>query len=427
MFSISDFEPWWRFGFSLLIGALIGLEREFYQQKEDSPDFAGIRTFSLIALLGAVTAYLINDFGIILMALALGGLILMSTVSYFSATSRKQRETGITTEIAALLTFLFGVLVMSDHALIAISLAVVTSLLLAFKGPLHGFIRNMNSEDIHVTLKFALVAAVILPLLPNRTIDPWGLFNPFQIWLMVVLVSGIGFSGYVMMKLLGASRGISLTGIFGGLASSTATTISFSTASREYPEMSDHYARAVVLASTVMFPRILVLIFVIHPPLAFKLLIPLLLMLATGLITIFLIQRKDRKKEDAVHPEFSITNPLKLSTAIKFGLFFAVIIVVVEYAQRYLGTSGVYLTSLFAGLTDVDAISLSLSRLANRSQIALDVAGSAVIIAALVNTVTKGVITYVSGTKELREPVIKTFLFILLVGIVSGLVVFYLF
>ncbi|MBW6474665.1 MAG: MgtC/SapB family protein [Anaerolineaceae bacterium] len=426
MFSISDFEPWWRFGFSLLIGALIGLEREFYQQKEDSPDFAGIRTFSLIALLGAVTAYLIADFGIILMALALGGLILMSTVSYFSAINRKQHETGITTEVAALLTFLFGVLVMSDHALVAISLAVVTALLLAFKGPLHGFIRNMNSEDIHVTLKFALVAAVILPLLPNRTIDPWGLFNPFQIWLMVVLVSGIGFSGYVMMKLLGASRGINLTGIFGGLASSTATTISFSSASREYPEMSKYYANAVVLASTVMFPRIFILILIIHPPLAMKVLIPLLLMLLTGLITIFFVQRNDRKKEEAVHPEFTITNPLKLSTAIKFGLFFAVILIMVEYAQRYLGTSGVYLTSLVAGLTDVDAISLSLSRLANRSQIALDVAGSAVIIAALVNTITKGVIAYVSGTKELRRPVIKAFSFMLLVGIVSGVIVFYL-
>ena len=426
MVTLAEFEPWWQFGFTLLIGALIGLEREFYQQKEDSPDFAGIRTFSLIALLGAVTTYLIDDFGVILMALALGALILMITVSYFSATNRKKGETGITTEIAALLTFLFGVLVMSDHALVAISLAVVTALLLAFKGPLHGFIRNMSSEDIHTTLKFALVAAVILPLLPNRTIDPWGLFNPFQIWLMVVLVSGIGFSGYVMMKLLGASRGINLTGLFGGLASSTATTISFSSASREYPQMSGHYARAVVLASTVMFPRIFILILVAHPPLALKVLIPLLLMLVTGLITIFVVQRNNTEKEETVHPEFKITNPLKLSTAIKFGLFFAVILVVVEYAQRYLGTSGVYLTSLVAGLTDVDAISLSLSRLANRSQIAIDVAGSAVIIAALVNTITKGVIAYVSGTKELRRPVIKAFSFMFLMGILSAVVVFFL-
>ena len=425
MFSIAEFEPWWQFGAALLIGALIGLEREFYQQKKDSPDFAGLRTFSLIALLGAVTAFLIDDLGMILMALAFGGLILMTTVSYFSAISRRKAETGITTEIAALLTFLFGVLVMNGHAVVAISIAVVTALILAFKGVLHGFVRTMSPEDIHVTLKFALVAAVILPLLPNRTVDPWGLFNPFQIWLLVVLVSAIGFSGFVMMKLLGASRGINLTGIFGGLASSTATTISFSSASREYPEMASHYANAVVLASTVMFPRIFILILIIHPPLAMKVLIPLLVMLLTGLIYIFIRQRKGKKKEETVHPEFKITNPLKLSTAIKFGLFFAVIIVVVEYAQRYLGSSGVYLTSLLAGLTDVDAISLSLSRLTKSSQLSINVASAAVVIAALVNTVTKGVIAYVSGTEELRKPVIKAFAYMLLTGIISAFVAFY--
>jgi len=207
MFSLSDFEPWWRFGFALVIGALIGLEREFYQQKEDAPDFAGIRTFSLIALLGSVTAFLATDFGISLAVIALGGLILMTTVSYSRALSRSDTETGITTEVAAILTFLFGALVMGDHAIVAIALAVITSLLLTFKGKLHEFIRNMSSDDIHVTLQFALVAAVIFPLLPNRTIDPLGLLNPSQIWLMVVFVSGIGFSGYVLMKILGTSQG----------------------------------------------------------------------------------------------------------------------------------------------------------------------------------------------------------------------------
>ena len=181
MFSLSDFDPWWRFGFALVIGALIGLEREFFQQMEESPDFAGIRTFSLIALLGSVATYLADDFGIIFAALALGGLILMTLVSYSGALVRSKTETGITTEVAAILTFLFGVLVMGDHASVAIALAVITSLLLTFKGKLHGFIRNMSVDDIHVTLQFALVAAVILPLLPNRTIDPMGLLNPFQI------------------------------------------------------------------------------------------------------------------------------------------------------------------------------------------------------------------------------------------------------
>lgn len=424
MFSISDFEPWWRFGFALVIGALIGLEREFYQQKEEAPDFAGIRTFSLIALLGSVSSFLADDFGITLAALALGGLILMTLVSYSGALVRSKTETGITTEVAAILTFLFGVLVMGDHASVAIALAVITSLLLTFKGKLHGFIRNMSSDDIHVTLQFALVAAVILPLLPNRTIDPLGLLNPFQIWLMVVIVSGIGFSGYVLMKIFGPSQGTNLMGVLGGLASSTATTISFSSASREYPQMAQHYTRAVVLASTVMLPRVLFLILVIHPPLAFKVIIPFTLMLLTGLMFIFVRQKSKSPEAAAIHPEYKITNPLKLSTAIKFGLLFAFVLIVVEYSQRILGSSGVYLASFLTGLTDVDAITLSVTRLAKNAQLSSDVAGISVIIATLMNTVSKGAISYFSGSPELRKPVIRAFTLMVLVGAVSGGVVF---
>lgn len=426
MFSLSDFEPWWRFGFALIIGALIGLEREFYQQREGTPDFAGIRTFSLIALLGSVSSFLIKDFGIALAALALGGLILMTTISYAGALVRGKTETGITTEVAAVLVFLFGALVMGDHALVAIALAVVTSLLLAIKGRLHEFIRDLSPEDIYVTLQFALVAAVVLPLLPNRTIDPLGLLNLFQIWLMVVIVSAVGFSGYVLMKVLGPSRGINLMGILGGLASSTATTISLSSASREYPHMAGHYARAVILASTVMLPRVFFLILVIHPPLALKVLIPLASMLIAGLLTFFALQRGGLTEEPTIHPKFKITNPLKLSTAIKFGLLFAVVLLVVEYSQTFLGSSGVYLASLLTGLTDVDAITLSVTRLADSGQLESDVAGVAVIIAVLMNTVSKGAISHFSGSPQLRRPVLRALILMLIVGVASGGLVFFL-
>jgi len=346
MINLLDFEPWWRFGVALLIGAMLGLEREFFQQKEDAPDFAGIRTFSLIALLGSVTAFLVADYGILLIAISLGGLIFLTTASYLGAMLRSGKETGITTEVAVLLTFLFGVLVMGDQGKVAIALAVITSLLLALKGRLHAVIRRMNDEDLRVALQFALVAAVILPLLPNRAVDPFGLLNPFQIWLMVVLVSGIGFSGYVMMKVLGPSRGINLTGILGGLASSTATTISFSSASREHPEMSAYYARAVVLASSVMIPRVLLLILVIYPPLLRVVIIPLGAILASGLVIIFFLQRKNKIDETGFERSIKVTNPLKLSTAIKLGLMFAIVLIIIEFAQDSFGTVGVYLTSV---------------------------------------------------------------------------------
>jgi len=420
MLSLSDFEPWWRFGFALLIGALIGLEREFYQQQERSPDFAGIRTFSLIALLGSVSSFLANDFGTILAAVALGGLVLMTTVSYSRTLQRTGVETGITTEVAAILTFLFGVLVMGDHPLVAIALAVIAALLLALKGELHGFIRNMGPEDIHATLQFALVAAVILPLLPDRPIDPLGLLNPFQIWLMVVFVSGIGFSGYVLMKTLGPSQGINLTAILGGLASSTATTISFSSASQEHPRLAHRYARAVVLASTVMLPRVLLLILVVHPPLILKVIIPLATMLVAGASFIFVLQPVRPQEEAAVHDPSEVKNPLRLLTAIRFGLLFALVLIVLEYAQSFLGATGVYLASFLSGLTDVNAITLSVTRLVADGELVSDVAATAVVIAALMNTVSKGAICYFSGTPELRRPVIKAFALMVSAGAISG-------
>ena len=417
---LAEFEPWWRFGFALLIGALIGLEREFYQQKVESPDFAGIRTFSLISLLGAVTAFLIDDYGVIFAVLALAGLILMTTVSYSSALNRSGTEPGITTEVAAILTFLFGVLVIGEQEIVAIALAVVTSLLMAMKGRIHGAIRNLSTADIHITLQFALVAAVILPLLPNRALDPFGLLNPFQIWLMVVFISGIGFSGYILMNIFGQPRGINIMGFLGGLASSTATTISFSSASREHPEMASQYARAVIMASTVMFPRIFILILVIHYPLALRAAAPLGVMLATGLILVYFLGRRTTPYEEKNRTDFKVSNPLKLSTAIKFGLLFAVVLVVIEFALNSLGTTGVYLTSLLAGLTDVDAISLSVTRLASNNQINLQVAGIAVLTAALANTISKGAISYFSGTKELRKQVLPALGIIILAGLVSG-------
>ncbi len=426
MINLLDFEPWWRFGIALLIGALLGLEREFIQQKEDAPDFAGIRTYSLIALLGSVAAFLVADFGLLPIGLSLGGLILLIVVSYQNTLTRRKEETGITTEVAVMLAFLFGVMVMGDQGKIAIALAVLTSLLLALKGRLHGVIRQMSDEDLRVTLQFALVAAVVLPLLPDRAIDPLGLLNLFQVWLMVVFVSGIGFSGYVLMKVMGASQGINLTGILGGLASSTATTISFSTASRENPALSSHYARGVVLASSVMFPRILLLALVIHPPLLQMVSIPLTTMFVAGLAIILILQRQNLEDKHDLEQAFTLGHPLKLSTAIKFGLLFAIVLLIIEFAQLSFGSIGVYFASAIAGLTDVDAITLSVSRLASNAQLDLQVAGIAVIIAALMNTIAKGAIVYFSGSQELRRTVIRSFAVIFLVGLISNMLMLWL-
>lgn len=421
MIDLLDFEPWWRFGASLLIGALLGMEREFIQQQEDSQDFAGIRTFSLIALLGSVAAFLGTDFGMLPIALSFSGLTLLITVSYWGTLMRREEKAGITTEVAVMLTFLFGVLMMGDQGKVAIALAVLTSLLLALKGRLHGVIRRMSAEDLRVTLQFALVAAVILPLLPDKAIDPLGLLNLFKVWLMVVLVSGIGFSGYILMKVLGPSRGINLTGILGGLASSTATTISFSSASRQHPAMSAYYARAVVLASSMMIPRVLFLILVISPPLLRVVSIPLAAMLVSGLgITFFLQRKNSTSANDPEHP-VKLTHPLKLSTAIKFGLIFAVVLIVLEFAQESFGPVGVYFASASAGLVNMNAVALSIGQMASQGQLDIQVASIAILIAALMNTISKITIVCFTGSSGLRRTVIRSFGVILLVGIFSSM------
>lgn len=420
MQEITFLEPWWHFGVALLIGALLGLEREFIQQKEEVPDFAGIRTFSLIALLGAVAAFLGDLWGLMPIAIALAGLILLTTASYIGELMRSGKDVGITTEVAALLTFFFGVLAMSEYVRVAIVLSVITALLLSLKGKLHDWIRRMNVQDIRVTFQFAIVAAVVLPLLPDQEIDPFGLLNPFRIWLMVVFVSGIGFSGYVLMKVLGPSRGINLMGLLGGLASSTASTISFATASRQNPDMSALYARAAVLASSVMIPRVLLWVLVLAPPLLIVVGPALLAMFVSGLVIAYVLQRRSNLDESNLQRSFQVSNPLKLSTAIKFGLLFALVLLIVEFSQSILGDSGVYLTSIVTGVTDVDAITLSVSRLVGNSQMEVNVAGTAIIIATLMNTLSKGAIAASSGTPELRRIVLPALGLILLVGIIGG-------
>jgi uncharacterized membrane protein (DUF4010 family) len=420
MEEITFLEPWWRFGVALLLGALLGLEREFIQQKEDVPDFAGIRTFSLIALLGAVAAFLGELWGLMPIAIALAGLILLTAASYIGELMRSDNDAGITTQIAALLTFLFGVLAMSEYVRVAIVLSVITALLLSLKGKLHDWIRRMNALDIRVTFQFAIVAAVVLPLLPDQEIDPFGLLNPFRIWLMVVFVSGIGFSGYVLMKVLGPSRGINLMGLLGGLASSTASTISFATASRQNPDMSALYARAAILASSVMIPRVMLWVLVLAPPLLLVAGPALLAMFLSGLVIAYVLQRRSSLDESNLQRSFQVSNPLKLSTAIKFGLLFALVLLIVEFSQSILGDSGVYLTSVVTGLTDVDAITLSVSRLVGNAQMEVNVAGVSIIIATLMNTLTKGAIAASSGTPELRRIVLPALGLILLVGLVSG-------
>lgn len=423
---LAEFAPWWQFGAALLIGALLGLEREFVQQKEGVFEFAGVRTFSLITLLGAVAAYMEQFWGPWTSLVVFCGLVLLSIAGYWGGLWITREAGGITTEVAALLAYLLGALVMKGHLDVAATIGVVTALVLAFKAELHGFIRRMSAEDIRITLQFALVSAVILPLLPNRTVDPWGIINPFQIWMMVVLISGVGFVGYVLMKWLGPGRGSRWIGAIGGLVSSTAVTLSMAARSREAPVHSLYYAQSVLLAASIMLPRILFLVAVVNPKLVPGLMLPLGLMFIVGLIWVLYFDRQLRGEVQKTDESLAIEHPLAMSTAIKFGLAFALVKIGVKVLEYWFGSSGVYLASTIAGLTDVDAITLSVAQLTTEDDLVLRVAMMAILLAAVTNTLVKGVIARMSGSRKLGQALWKACLSMALVGVVSGWVMFFL-
>src|SRR5574341_520493 len=205
-------EPWWRFAVALLIGALVGLEREFSQQHKDDPEFAGLRTFAFISLFGSMGAYLYQDYGIIPGAIAFAGLILLIVASHATGVLKESGK-GTTTEIAALITFLLGWMVVEGEVGIAVALAVIMAFLLALKPRVAKTVQTMEPNDLRIILQFGLVTAVILPLLPNRQFGPFEALNPFRIWLLVILISGIGFVAYLLMKVLGAERGVGLAAL----------------------------------------------------------------------------------------------------------------------------------------------------------------------------------------------------------------------
>lgn len=421
---LNSLEPWWRFGATLLIGALIGLEREFVQQRTGEPDFAGIRTFSLLALTGAVAAYLTDRFGVLIFLAAYLGLALLIWATYLGDIYRKEDEEGITTEVVALVVPLLGAMVIWDEFVLAAALGVIVALVLALKAPLHELARRMSSEDLRATLEFALISAVILPILPNEPLGPFGVVNPFQVWLLVVLVSGISFLGYILIKLRGSEQGVGITGILGGLVSSTATTVSFAGRSVETPGLSGILLLGILLASAVMYPRILVEVLVVNPELIPLVAIPLTVMLIACIAIVVYLFSKGRSQMAEGREAVQLSNPLRLSTAITFALAFAVVLVLVRGSNEYFGDLGVYLTSALAGIVDVDAITLTASELASSGELTNMVAATAIVIAALINTAAKAVFAAVLGSSNLRRPVLLSFGFVLLVGIISSLIYF---
>jgi uncharacterized membrane protein (DUF4010 family) len=382
---------------ALVAGGLIGAERE--QAHRGQSEFGGVRTFPLIAMLGALGAVLTPSLGGWVL-----GVFLVATgaMLVLSRTRSKDDDQGITSEIAAVVTFALGALAgtadlmpQDSRLLLVIGLAVTTMALLAVKRPLHGFIASVSQDDVYATAKFGVLALVALPLLPNRAFGPLEVLNPFKIGVFIVLVAAVSFAGYVAARLVGTGRGFLLVALIGGLVSSTAVTVTLSGRAKGHSALASISSLAIVAACSTMFVRVLVMVGIVDYPLLAKLAVPLGLMAATGfaaaLVSYLRLTTKARSAEAV-----PFRNPFELTTALKFGLLYAVILFVAKAAEVYIGQTGLYASSVLAGLADVDAIALSMTEL-HRAGMSGGVAARCIVLAVFTNTLVKVAIALVVG------------------------------
>jgi uncharacterized membrane protein (DUF4010 family) len=406
-----------RFAVAIGLGVLLGLERERTKSEDGG---AGVRTFALISLSGAIAGYLGENLGLDWLALAMFFAITALIIGMYVVTAR-HGDTGITTEVSALLAFLLGLLCAHGQLQLASWVAVAMALLLALKDWLHQLASRINTTDVEATLKFSIVTLIILPLVPdiNYGPPPLDVINPYKIWLMVVLISALNFSSYLLIKIVGVEHGVGLTGLLGGLASSTAVTLGFSQRSRQAGEDASALALGIVLAWTVMFFRVAIMTALISWELGRQIAFPIGLLCAVSLGACYwLWQRNKRRERGEVKPG---SNPFALDEAIKFGLLFGVVLLVSRAAQVYLGEAGLYLAAAVAGLTDVDAITLAMVNLAQSDATNLQVAARAIVIAVMANTLTKSGMAIGLGSPELRRITLPIAVLLMVTGTVGVL------
>ncbi len=296
-------------------------------------------------------------------------------------------------------------------------MGVVTTVLLAVKGEFRQFVKVITQEDVFATLQLAVITAIILPVLPNRTFGspPFDVLNPSQIWEMVIFISGINFLGYILVKAVGTKKGLGISGLLGGLASSTATTMSFSERSKSQTGMEKPFAVAIIVAWIIMFIRVIIEVAVVNTQLLSYVWPALGAMGLAGLIyAVYLYLSQSAIDEE----ELDLSNPFELGTAIKFGFIYALVLLAIKTAEMYIGEKGIYLTSIIAGLADVDAITLSIADLTRAGgSIPLESGKFAIIIATISNTLTKGALVFSIGSKTLRKYVWPIMAIMVMIGL----------
>lgn len=403
-------------GVALGLGLLIGLERGWHDRAApDGQRVAGVRTFGLLSLAGALSALLSQQWGGWVFAAALLAMAAMQIAGY-RASLRHDLSVGMTTEVAGWVAFLLGALAMTGQTTVAVAVAVVVMVLLGIKPWLHRLVQLLSEQELFALFKLLLLALVLLPLLPNRGMGPWQAWNPQVIGWLVLLLAGLSFVGYVAIRVLGARRGLLLTSVLGGLVSSTALTLLFARQVVSRPQWVVMLALGIALASATLFPRVWLEVGVVNPALASVIFPPLLAMAITAYGgALWLWWRSGRiQTEAAVEPVFN--NPLELSAAVKFAALLVLIMFAAQALRQSMGDAGVFALAAVSGLVDVDALSLSMAQMHAAGQLSVWVAEHAIVLTVMVNTVTKILLAWAIGGRALGVRVAMVLLPALLMG-----------
>lgn len=385
------------FAIAIGIGLLIGLERERVASAG-----AGVRTFGLVGLLGALSALIGQHFGSVV-PFALGLAVVGAMIIAAHLRHPDPVDPGTTSVVALVVCYCLGSVVWLGYATVAVMLAVATTILLYFKTELRGIATRLKPKDWVSVFQFSVLSLVILPILPDRTFDPYGAVNPRQVWWMVVLISGLGLAGYATLQLVGTRYGAAFVGIAGGLASSTATTLIYARGSRSAPETAPMAALVIILANIVMMIRIVVLAAIVAPRLVMPLGIVIVPGLVLGLVSLLWCWRGSGEGK-ALLPE--TRNPTEMRTAILFGLGYAVVLFVSAWLSDIVGTQGVFALAAISGLTDVDAITLSSMRLFSLEQLPLEATVIAIGLAMLANLAFKSTMAIAIGGRALASRIV---------------------
>lgn len=399
---MDELETLGRMGVALGIGVLIGLERGW--STRDLPDgrrVAGIRTFGLLGVIGAVAALLSEILGGVVLGLGFLAVVVILVFGRYLKVA-ETKDIGVTTIVAGLLTFALGAAAMLGNLALAVSTGVLAAMLLSVKSELHSVIRHIDRQELLAALKLLIMSVVLLPVLPNRGFGPWQALNPFEVWTMVVLICSLSFVGYVGVKLLGARKGITLAALAGALVSSTAVTITLSRLPDGERANTRLVGGAIVLASAVMYARTLVVVSIFGLPLLDGLVVPLGLAALTGLVVAGVFFGSAGSQQPA--HGLSLRNPFEFWMAVKFGLVLAVVIVLAQALKEWAGDTGVILIAGASGFVDVDAATLSMARM-TPAEIPIDIGVGAVLLASVTNTLFKAGLALFNSKGALVKPI----------------------